>query len=407
MRGLARVLKPCVWTLALGAAAEAAGAPASFTALGDLPGGAFGNAALGVSADGRVVVGRSVGASGSEAVRWEGGAPTGLGDLPGGTFSSLARAASADGAVVVGRATPASDTEAFRWEAGVMTGLGNLPGGSGHGQANGVSGDGSVVVGFAAGPSGLEAFRWQGGVMQGLGDLPGGGFSSAAVGVSADGTRVAGYGNSGDFEAFAWQGGSLLGLGFLADPGSSPTFQSLAYGISADGAVIVGTSHNRRLVFDPYSGQYVEAEYLEPFRFRDGVLSSLFDGLEPGDPPGQPWTFGVAMPASADGSVIVGYGFGAFIWREVGGMRDLEEWLESDFDLDLAGWTLERATGVSANGRVIVGYGRNPAGAQEAWRVGLPAGSAVPALSRGGLLLAVAAVLVGAVALSRRTQRAV
>ena len=50
----------------------------------------------------------------------------GLGDLPGGGFWSNAVGVSADGSVVVGFSdSSASDIgEAFRWENGVMTGLG-------------------------------------------------------------------------------------------------------------------------------------------------------------------------------------------------------------------------------------------------------------------------------------------
>jgi uncharacterized membrane protein len=41
-----------------------------FAGLGDLPGGGFSSEAFGVSADGRVAVGRSNAADGSEAVLW-------------------------------------------------------------------------------------------------------------------------------------------------------------------------------------------------------------------------------------------------------------------------------------------------------------------------------------------------
>jgi probable HAF family extracellular repeat protein len=105
---------------------------ASFTPLGDLPGGIFKSAASGVSADGSVVVGNSNSAAGTEAFRWTlGGGMVGLGDLPGGNFSSEATAVSADGTVVVGFSEVAGlGTEAFRWTSGGgMAGLGFLPGG--------------------------------------------------------------------------------------------------------------------------------------------------------------------------------------------------------------------------------------------------------------------------------------
>ena len=57
----------------------------SFVSLGDLPGGRFQSAAIGVSGDGHVVVGEGSSPQGREAFRWT--AETGmigLGDLPGG-----------------------------------------------------------------------------------------------------------------------------------------------------------------------------------------------------------------------------------------------------------------------------------------------------------------------------------
>jgi probable HAF family extracellular repeat protein len=111
-------------------------------------------------------------------------APTfmGLGDLPGGSFSSQALGVSADGSVVIGAGSSASGTEAFRWTSGGgMVGLGDLPGGPYFSLPYGVSADGSVVVGRGFSASGIEAFRWtSGGGMVGLGDFPGGSFSSEA-----------------------------------------------------------------------------------------------------------------------------------------------------------------------------------------------------------------------------------
>jgi len=53
--------------------------------LGDLAGGIFASSALGVSANGLVVVGESESTSGTQAFRWtSGGGIVGLGDLPGG-----------------------------------------------------------------------------------------------------------------------------------------------------------------------------------------------------------------------------------------------------------------------------------------------------------------------------------
>jgi len=136
--------------------------------LGYLPGGQDGRSvASAVSADGSVIVGSSSSSAAlghSEAFRWtRTGGMVGLGDLPGQPllwpFESEAGDVSADGSVVVGRGISASGWEAFRWtESGGMVGLGQLPrtGFSSYSWANAVSADGSVVVGEST----AGAFIW-------------------------------------------------------------------------------------------------------------------------------------------------------------------------------------------------------------------------------------------------------
>jgi probable HAF family extracellular repeat protein len=230
---------------------------ASLIGLGDLPGRGFQSYAYGVSADGSVVVG--IGSSElnsdpfrSEAFRWtSGGGMVGLGDLPGSGFQSLATGVSADGSVVVGQGLGASGFEAFRWTSGGgMSGLGDLPGGGFFSLATGVSADGSVVVGYGDGASGNEAFRWtSSGGMVGLGDLPGGFFGSGATGVSGDGSVVVGIGSGASGrEAFVWTpGAGMQSLQFyLTGLGVDTTGwgQYDAVGVSADGSTIVGVGTN-------------------------------------------------------------------------------------------------------------------------------------------------------------------
>ena len=75
-------------------------------------------------------------------------------------FDSRANAASADGSVIVGCGLWASGQEAFRWDGGAITGLGDLLGGSFQSEAYGVSADGRWIVGYGYNPSGFrEAFR--------------------------------------------------------------------------------------------------------------------------------------------------------------------------------------------------------------------------------------------------------
>jgi probable HAF family extracellular repeat protein len=223
--------------------------------LGDLPGGIEWSAALGVSNDGAVVVGKSNSMPGYEAFRWTAaGGMQGLGDLPGGAFGSEARGISGDGLVVVGTGAAANGGEAFRWTAsGGMVGLGELPGGAFDSEAYDASEDGTVVVGrssSAASGAQYEPMRWtEAGGMVGLGDLPGGATNGYALGVSADGNLVVGFSETGlGPEAFVWDtAGGMRNLRVvLAQNGIDMTGWTLriAYDVSADGTRIAGWGVN-------------------------------------------------------------------------------------------------------------------------------------------------------------------
>lgn len=334
-------------------------AAAVFTGLGDLAGGSFHSQAWGLSADGSVVVGQSISASGIEAFRWTpGGGIVALGDLAGGSFESIANDVSADGSVIVGNGFSDSGYEAFRWTAvGGMVGLGDLSGGpypSFQSFSYGVSDDGSVVVGSgrSAAVGGNEAFRWtDGGGMVGLG-----GFDELARRVSADGSVVVGRSETGlGDEAFRWTAAG--GKTFLGDF-SGGVFFSEARDVSADGSVVVGFG--------------VPGVGTEAFRWTAG-----------GGMVGLGYLSGFGSEAygvSADGSVVVGHSAApdrAFIWDQTLGMRSLHDVLTTDLGLDLTGWTLVQASDVSADGRTIVGYGINPSGDIEAWVAVIPEPSTV------------------------------
>ena len=319
----------------------------SFQGVGDLPGSVFQSRALGVSADGTVVVGYSTSTSGAQAFRWtsEGGMVD-LGNIPGGIiFLNEAYAVSGDGTVIVGNVYSASGIEAFRWTAGDgMVGLGDLPGDTFSSFGIAVSADGSIVVGQSRSDLGAEAFRWtEAGGMVGLGDLPDGSFSSTSMSISADGTVVVGSGKNlaNRAEAFRWTtGGGIVGLGDI--------ITSAATAISADGTVIVGNGPG-------------------PQGWEVGFRWTQSEGLvDLGDLPG-----GIIRSnpsaVSADGSVIVGFsessaGREAFVWTETFGMRSVRDLLTVEHGLDLTDWELDRATGVSADGRTIVGWGTRTEG---------------------------------------------
>lgn len=327
----------------------------SFTGLGDLPGGYTDSVALAISGDGNVVVGRAESENGAEAFRWSPATGmVGLGDLPGADFFSEARGASQDGSVIVGTGRSELGDEPFRWTTGDgMVGLGDFPDAScGFCQraANGVSSDGSVVVGFASGLFNFEAFRWTAATgMVRLGTVPDA-VQSFAEAVSADGGVVVGRTNT---EGFRWtQADGIVGLGDLG--GTLPFAVSEAYGISADGNVVVGGARDG-------------ADQDQAFRWTSaGGMEGI--GILPGE------TINAAGDASADGSVIVGIARGfftdrdtAFIWTRDAGLRNLKDVLQDDYQLDLSGWTLVAATAVSDDGQTVAGYGVGPSGFQEAW----------------------------------------
>jgi probable HAF family extracellular repeat protein len=158
--------------------------------------------------------------------------------------------ASADGSVVVGKTVSSGKGWAFRWTqtTGVVN-LGELPGGNYYANAYGVSSDGAVVVGYAASKAlGAEvAFRWTSAEgMVALSNL-----DSAALAASTDGSIVVGY--FGDMftqeGAFVWD--KQHGMRYLQDVLENECGLNLdgwtlerASGISSDGLTIVGWGWN-------------------------------------------------------------------------------------------------------------------------------------------------------------------
>jgi len=211
-------------------------AAAGMTGLPLLP-GKDSTGAAGVSADGSVVVGFAYDHASiifpapsshllAQAFRWtESGGTVGLGFLPNDSASSAA-AVSADGRVVVGRSwiaqgpswLPYQETHrAFRWsESEGMVGLGAIPGGN-FSEALAVSADGSVIVGesgfYGEVTFTQEAFIWTAddGMRKvkdvlvndfGL-DLAGWNLWRATA-VSADGRTIVGTGVNPDGQTEAW-----------------------------------------------------------------------------------------------------------------------------------------------------------------------------------------------------------
>lgn len=350
--------------LTVGVASAYAGA--SFMGLGDLPGGEYGSNAMAVSGNGEVVVGSSWTATGNEAFRWSASTGMqGLGTL-GATDSmhSVAQGVSFDGSVVVGNSTPPGEWGcAFRWTATQgMKPLERLLNASWSSSAAwAVSSDGSVVAGYgtpATGPT--QACIWTTAGISALGGPSGGTFENAYA-ISADGAVVAGYGataNGSGGMRWTAAGGTLSLEGFGG-----------GRGVSGDGSVVVGSGH----LGLPGASIWTEAGGTQLLRAEGG---------------------GTALAVSANGRVVVGYARDlvdastfAFVWDQANGMRDLQEVLEHDCNLDLSGWSLNYATGVSADGLVIVGYGQDPLNHTQAWIATLPEPATLSLLALGGLML--------------------
>ena len=217
----------------------------------------------------------------------------GLGDLPGGIYQSVPFDVSDDGSVVVGRSrTTDFGDEAFRWtQATGMVRMADQAGGhfNSIGTAYGVSADGSVIVGVGrlTPPGtfgGTEAFRWtEAGGFVGLGDLPGGVHFSVAKGVSADGAIIAGSSSEDGPLAqpiehtVRWSSGTMANLGGLGGAYSYPG------AMSGDGSTIIGIS-------DVKEYRWTQATGMVALTAGDGFTTARFLGL------------------SHDGSVMVGAG---------------------------------------------------------------------------------------------------
>jgi probable HAF family extracellular repeat protein len=173
--------------------------------------------------------------------------------------------------------------------------------------------------------------------MQDLGTL--GGDWSLAYGVSADGAVVVGGADNAEGYdlAFRWENGVMQDLGTLGG------CCSRAYAVSADGSVVVGEADNA--AEDTRAFRWTASGGMQDL----GTLGGLWS-----------WAHGV----SADGSVVVGVAenaegrFRPFRWTASRGMEDLNTTYAS---LLTNGSELYDAYAISPDGRYIVGVGYNAA----------------------------------------------
>jgi probable HAF family extracellular repeat protein len=225
-----------------------------------------------------------------------------------------------------------------------------------------MSGDGGRVVGLAWVSAGqAHAFSWTpaGGTVDiGLW-LPGPGWSSRANAVSSNGQFAAGLITSPQ-RAIRWNlaAGTGTYLGSL-NP-SDPVFgSSTAFGISADGTYVVGTSNNNAFIWSAATGMQTV-----------GVLGTPGFGNS-----------GYGTAVSADGNTVVGWSGSsslnseALIWkRGWTAAEKLQDYLVNNGIPDAASqWqVLKYAADISDDGRFIVGWGVTISGQTEGFRVEMP-----------------------------------
>jgi probable HAF family extracellular repeat protein len=188
-----------------------------------------------------------------------------------------------------------------------------------------------AVVAWAALPSLAQQLIW-------LGTL--GGRESEAWGISADGSVVVGEAENPARQRRAFRWTATGGMQHLGTLGGS---ESVAFGVSADGSVVVGWAENA-------AGRHRAFRWTAAGGMQD--LGTLGGGSSE------------AWGVSADGSVVVGVAENAaglsraFRWTAAGGMQDL----------GTMGGNLSTANTVSADGSVVVGWAENAAGNWRAFR---------------------------------------
>ena len=289
----------------------------SFTPLGS------GTEALGVSADGRTVVGRRLVNSTWQPFQWRNGQLSDLGELPGDWQIGEAHAASADGSVIVGALYGPAGEAAFRW---------TLDGGFeeiGPGIATDLSNDGALIVGI---DMGNEVFRWEDGIGRSPVDLLD---PTKPPGTSADGSIVVGQRQD---RATAVEYGSTFAPEIIYTNSNAGSYLTE---VSGDGSMLVGV----------IPGPGVRPDVYSAFAVRSNGSAGVI--LHAGSP----------AAVSHDASVIVTNPHPVFYIDDVIidyyhlGLYELRErLLDSGLESDLDGWGfLGEGSGVSGDGNHVVG----------------------------------------------------
>lgn len=235
-------------------------------------------------------------------------------------------------------------SRAYRWPArGALQDLGVLPGET-RSFAYGIDGSGTVVVGHAEhGPMTPlgQAFRWTPAKgMEGIGYLKPFGSMSMATAVSRDGATIVGISRSQslDFEAFVWREGvGMTGLPTL--PGS-PTVETYAEAVNADGTVVVGSSTSA-------------TGHGHAVRWINGEIEDLMGSAFPG-------SHSTAYAISDDGAVVGGVVGGlAIVWTQASGFVLAADYLAQQGVAVPTNYMLESVYAISGDGLTFGGQARN------------------------------------------------
>ena len=344
-----------VFALIVAGQARVVRAALRIDAIGDLPGGQVRSEALGISADGRYVVGRAWtgGENNAEAFVWD--LDTGIHRLAtgSGTEDSQAFDISADGQTVAGFRF----SQACIWRIGQGVAPLRTETAGNSSAARAISDNGTVVAGYAWTSSSLSGFRWT----QATSMTPVNG-SYEVNGISADGTTTIDRSptNTGEQAVIRKSGSPSVGLGV----------GTRGLGLSADGSVAVGSTPT--------------ADGRRAFRWTRETGLVPLGGF-----------YAEANDVSADGKTIVGTDTfspngganTAFVWTPGDGSLRIASVL-TNAGVDLSHWQiLQYATAVSSDGLTIAGYGINAAGQTEAFRAVLPEPATLFSLSALGILI--------------------
>ncbi len=167
--------------------------------------------------------------------------------------------------------------------------------------------------------------------------------------------------------AHRWDGTIPSGVTMMQLSTPPTSFGTRAFGISADGTVIVERSR----------------ESAGDIATRWNAFNAVkLLGTIPGD------LTSVASDASVDGKMIIGRSRPsggidrAFVSDRVNGMQSLQDVLVNVYGFDLLGWTLNKANGISDRGDVIVGTARNEFNQERAFMAVL-GGPSAPTCNNG------------------------